>query len=336
MDVRVATAEDLDALGALYESAWGDGEDEWPAPGWEDVAQAVATRVNAGRVLLAEHDGVIVGFADVEQPTASSARVEALHVRDAALAHDATQALLGALIRRLRPDGVTHLEVDVAGAGDPAAATFARLGFVPRAQRLGVALDVLERDLERRPRGESFGSVHVQTDDLTAVEKGVRRFIPLLRGRSEGSVVSPPRNGWIAVYDELCDRDPSALKRLARELSDRLGVPTIAFGVEEGAVARYLIYDRGRLLDEYLSVQEYYGPLPSGEVVALGANPTLVERLTGADRRAVREAAVHARTPDELPPPVEIVAALARAMRIEGADHGYARATEIPGAIQTS
>jgi hypothetical protein len=165
--------------------------------------------------------------------------------------------------------------------------------------------------------------VHVQTDDLPAVERAVARFIPLLPGKSAGWTVTHPRAGWISVYDELCDRDPSALRRLVREVSDRMGVVAIAFGVEEGAVARYLLYDRGRLLDEYLSVQEYYGPLPPGEVVALAANPTLVERLTGASRREVAAAAVHATSPDALPPPVEIVRALAAAMRIEGADHGY-------------
>ena len=90
---------------------------------------------------------------------------------------------------------------------------------------------------------------------------------------------------------------------LARELSDAVGVVAISFAVEEGAVARYRVYDRGRMLDEYLSVPEYYGPLPPGEVISLGANPTLVERLTGAERRAVRSAAVVGPSPDELPAP---------------------------------
>jgi hypothetical protein len=96
---------------------------------------------------------------------------------------------------------------------------------------------------------------------------------------------------------------------------------------------RYLLFDRGRLLDEYLSIQEYYGPLPSGEVMALGANPTLVERLTGADRRAIRAAAVHGTSPDALAPPAETVAALAAAMRIEGADHGFTQAAVLADAI---
>jgi hypothetical protein len=261
-------------------------------------------------------DGGIVELA-IDGAVAQITRLEV------GAADDALHDLLQETSRRLRDEGVTHLAIDVADGDEQSTATYARLGFVPISRRLGVELGILERDLERRPRGRSFGSVHVQTDDLPGVERAVARFIPLLPGRSQGSTVMPPRGGWIAVYDELCDRDPSALRRLVRELSDRLGVVAIAFGVEAGAVARYLLFDRGRLLDEYLSVQEYYGPLPPGEVVALAANPTLVERLTGAARRDVAAAAVHAASPDALPPPEEIVRSLAAAMRIEGANHGY-------------
>jgi hypothetical protein len=243
---------------------------------------------------------------------------------------DSSPGALRELARQLREQGVARLAVEVDERDEQ---TFTRLGFVPVAHILSVDLDVLERDLERKPRGESFGSVHVQTDDLPTVERVVRRFVPTLAGKSTGTVIVPPRNGWIAVYDELCDRDPSMLPRLARELSDAIGVVAISFAVEEGAVVRYRIYDRGRMLDEYLSVAEYYGPLPPGEVVSLAANPTLVGRLTGADRRAVRAAAVQASSPDELPPPTETVANLARATGIEGADQGYAKAREVAGAI---
>jgi hypothetical protein len=244
-----------------------------------------------------------------------------------------TSDQLRELAREVRESGGKRLTVEVPEGDEHAITTYARLGFVQVARTLAVELDVLERDLERKPRGASFGSVHAQTDDLPLVERAVRRFVPQLAGGSKGSVVIPPRNGWISVYDELCDRDPAAIRRLARELSDALGAVVVAFGVEEGAVARYLLLERGRLLDEYLSIQEYYGPLPSGEVMALGANPTLVERLTGADRRAIRSAAVHGTSPDDLPPPAETVAGLASAMRIEGADHGFAQATEVPDAI---
>lgn len=257
--------------------------------------------------------------------------VERLEIDDEQRYEEIAQSLVGQLLEE--HDGADRVTVEIDRSDERAASLLARWGFVPVRRVLGVDVDVLRRDLERSPRGESFGSVHVQTDDLPAVTRAVERFAPLQAGGSTGSVVAPPRGGWISVYDELADRDPTALQRLAREVSDRLGAVVLALGVEEGAVVRYRLLDRGRLLDEYLSVQEYYGPLPSGEVVALAANPTLVERLTGGDRREVRAAAVLGKRPDELPPPAETVAALARAMRIEGAEHGYREALKLDGAI---
>ena len=86
-------------------------------------------------------------------------------------------------------------------------------------------------DLEARlgrQEASSFGSIHIQTDDLSAVEQAVRQFVPRLPGGSRGSLVAPPRHGWIAVYDDVCDRNPEMLRRLARELSDRMGAVVLA------------------------------------------------------------------------------------------------------------
>jgi hypothetical protein len=276
---------------------------------------------------LAIEGGRLVGYS-----SGSALSVERLDVDEDARYEEIAQALVEALLdEHPRAERVT---VEIDNGDERAASLLARWGFVPVRRVLGVDVGVLRHDLERRPRGESFGSVHVQTDDLPAVQRAVAGYAPLHAGGSAGSIVAPPRGGWTSVYDDLADRDPTTLHRLARELSDRLGAVVLALGVEEGAVVRYLLLDRGRLLDEYLSVQEYYGPLPSGEVVALAANPTLVERLTGGDRRAVRAAAAHGARPDDLPPPAETAAALARAMRIEGAAHGYLDALEVPDAIR--
>jgi hypothetical protein len=276
---------------------------------------------------LVVENGRLVGYS-----SESALSVERLEIDDEERYEDIAQALVGALLKE--HSDAERVTVEIDNGDERAASVLARWGFVPVRRVLGVDVNVLRRDLERRPRGESFSSVHVQTDDLPAVQRAVESFTPLRAGGSEGSVVGPPRGGWISVYDELADRDPSTLRRLARELSDRLGAVVLALGVEEGAVVRYLLLDRGRLLDEFLSVQEYYGPLPSGEVVALAANPTLVERMTGGDRREVRAAALHGKRPEDLPPPAETAAALARAMRIAGGDHGYRDAVEIPGAVR--
>jgi hypothetical protein len=152
--------------------------------------------------------------------------------------------------------------------------------------------------------------VHVQTDDETMVEKAVAQFVPRL-GRSAHTEISPPRNGWIEIDDELCNRDPKALRRLGQELSYRTGGVVLTLGVEDGALVRYVLFDRGSVADEYASVPEYHGPLPPGDVISLGANPTVVHRLTGADSERVRAIAKTAKSPEDLPPAKELYDQLA-------------------------
>ncbi len=206
-----------------------------------------------------------------------------------------------------------------------------RLGFTEVARTLTASVDALEARLEPAAAA-SFGSIQVQTDDLDAVVRAVGTFVPRL-GRSEGSAVLPPRDGWIGVFDELCDREPEILRRLARELSDRMGAFVIALGVEHQAVVRYVALERGRVVDEYLSVPEYYGPLPPGEVIALGANPRLMARMTGADPAAVRDAARTAARPEDLPAAPELLARLAELFGVASARGGYSDAREEPGAV---
>jgi hypothetical protein len=160
------------------------------------------------------------------------------------------------------------------------------------------------RELEReqaQPAAPSFGRVFVQTDRADDVERAARQYVPRL-GRSAHTAVHGPTNGWTEVEDELASREPPALRKLAQELSYRSAGVVIAIGVEEGAVVRYVLFDRGSVADEYASVPEYYGPLPPGDVVALSANPTVVHRLTGADPAEVRAVARTAASPGELPP----------------------------------
>ena len=62
---------------------------------------------------------------------------------------------------------------------------------------------------------------------------------------------------------------------------------------------------------------EYYEPVPPGDVVALGANPTVVSRLTGAEPARVRAVARTASSPDDLPPAPELLAQIAELMGLQ-------------------
>jgi hypothetical protein len=92
-----------------------------------------------------------------------------------------------------------------------------------------------------------------------------------------------------------------------------------ALSVDDGVVVRYVLYERGSVVDEYQSLPEHFGPLPPGDVVALGANPTVVSRLTGAEPEQVRAVARTAASPDQLPAAEELLQQLAGVMGLEGA-----------------
>jgi hypothetical protein len=90
----------------------------------------------------------------------------------------------------------------------------------------------------------------------------------------------------------------------------------LTLGVEESAVVRYVLWDRGGVADEYASVPEYFGELPPGDVIALAANPTVAQRLTGADPSRVRAVARTASSTEDLPAPDELYAQVAEVLGV--------------------
>jgi ribosomal protein S18 acetylase RimI-like enzyme len=324
--IRRATDADVELLDGL----WRDFSAEATFTPYPPVEFDPAL-VREQTALVAEEDGRIVGtvYANLGRP--EFGYVFGLYVTPDVRRRGIATQLLAEIASILRERDVQHVVLDVDSPNQGALALYRRLGFSEVGRRLASEVGPL---LEKpHGAGPSFGSIHVQTDDVPAVERAVRQFVPRLPGRSRGSVISQPRNGWVAVYDEVSDRDPQMLRRLARELSHRMGLVVLALGVEQGEVTRLVLLDRGGVVDEYLSVQEYYGPLPPGDVIALAANPTVIARLTGAEPGAVRAAAVHGASPSELPAAEEILRNLAAAIRLEGAEHGWEVARGLPGAI---
>lgn len=307
MNVRAAVEADLETLFALWDEFCGPELPPWVEGAREASHDGIVASVREGLAFVAEEEGEPLGFACGLRLSGRLGELTELYVRPAARRRGLATQLAREVADAL---GTPYLRVGVADDNDEARAFYRRLGFRTEQILLIAEAGALAG---RRPAGRSFGTVHVQTDDLPAVERALASFVPRLAEPS----VAPPRNGWIAVTAEQADRDPKLLTRLARELADRLGAVVLALGVEDGAVVRFSLFERGRLMDEYLSVQEYYGPLPPGDVIGLAANPTVVARLTGAEPAAVRAAAVHGASPDELPAPEEILAGIAAAIGVE-------------------
>jgi ribosomal protein S18 acetylase RimI-like enzyme len=314
--VREATPADDATLVTFQNEIFAERWDRpWPPPD-------VIPNLWAGKlVLLAEEDGEPLGFAFGELQPNKLAHVNVVYVRPERRRQGITKALLAEFATRAREAGAEHLSLDVATRNEVGQKVWQRLGFTEWARRLSTPIEALESRLSGREQGEWYASIHVQSDDFDAVHAAVSKYLPRYGGSGEARVAQP-RNGWVAVYHELLDNDRKARERLASELSNATAAVVCAIAVEDGAVVRYALFDRGSIVDEYESVPEYHGPRPPGDVVALGANPTVVARLTGAEPARVRAVARTASSPDELPPAPELLAELAEVLGLEGAGRG--------------
>jgi ribosomal protein S18 acetylase RimI-like enzyme len=286
--------------------------------------------VRQGRIVVAEANGEVVGMAKGELREGLG-HVSFVYLKPEARGQGGGNELVRDLVAHFREQGVEHVSLNVELPNDEALAYWRRLGFTDYRRSLLTDLDSLQ---QRLAGGEapSTGSVHVQTDDQAAVEKAVTRFAPRV-ARTAATVVSAPDNGWIGVYDEVAGKEPERLRKLASELSYVTGGVVLALGIERGLVVRLIAFERGQMLDEYLSVPEFYGALPPGDAMALSANPTLLARLTGGKAPAIRAAAVSGSSPAELPPPDEVAAGLAEAIGIPGTGLRFDEAKARAGAV---
>jgi ribosomal protein S18 acetylase RimI-like enzyme len=332
---RRAGPDDFEAIAEM----WREFDHEVPPPiheGPADVEKELeeVAEILAGEVaFVAEEDGRPVGFALARRRAPSLATLTDLYVRQDARRSGVATELMRDVLAAVAEGGAEHLDLEVMASNAVARSLYARWGFRDEVVVMTQSVADLESRLGQQ-EAASFGSIQVQTDDLSAVEQAVRQFVPRLPGGSRGSLVAPPRRGWIAVYDDVCDRSPELLRRLAREISDRTGAVVLVLGIERDDLLRMILFERGSIVDEYLSVPEFYGPLPPGDVVGLAANPRVVNRLTGADPEAVRRIARTAPAPADLPPARELLAELAAALGIEGTSHGWADAPELDGAVR--
>jgi ribosomal protein S18 acetylase RimI-like enzyme len=313
MTIRDATRDDLDLLMSLVDRLEAElPELPYPDDPPEVERGKVERMISDGVALIAEADGDAVGYALARYGDHGPATVFVTDLwvdrgwRGQGIGHE--------LLRRVGRDalerGSTHLLLDVDPRNREAITFYDRLGFEEDARILRVGVERFLREPEQV--GESFGALHVQSDDAPTVERRVNEYLPRVRRGTSAQVEHG--HAWTTVRIEPFDRD--VLRRLGQELSHRFGV-TVLLAVEEGAVVRFVFHDRGRMVDEYLSVPEYYGPLPPGNAAALRANPTVVSRLTGSQPARIRAATPNADRPGDLPPAEDLYVQLADALGLQ-------------------
>jgi ribosomal protein S18 acetylase RimI-like enzyme len=307
MTVREATPADEPTVLELFVAMGWDRP--WPRP---EIKPGI---LEGKLVLVAEEDGEIAGFAFGDLSREGKAHVNVAYTRPESRQRGAMKALLAEFAARAREAGSEWLTLDVDTDNELGQKVWERLGFKDYSRRLRVRVEELEERVTRMERVESSASIHIQTDDAEAVQAAVSKYLPRFGGSD--ATVGIPRNGWVPVRAALIDRDRNARERLASELSNATAAVVCTLAIEDGRLVRYVLYERGSVVDEYQSVPEYYGPVPPGDVVALGANPTVVARLTGAEPARVRAIARTASSPDELPPAPELLAQIAELMGLQ-------------------
>jgi ribosomal protein S18 acetylase RimI-like enzyme len=310
--IRRATEADEAALRDL----WLEFEQEIPYPlgdgePWEEEWADTLDAIRAGGVFLAEDDDGPLGVARIEAPKHGQAHLQLVYIRPRGRRQGVAKALLAECVAVAKENGAEWVSLEVLSSNELGVTAWRRLGFVEYSYEMAAPLAALEHRLAEGPHGESKATTHVQSDDEQSVERAVAQFIPRLQ-----SPEVRRNESWIRIADPVLDRDREAHGRFARELSERLGAVTVALALE-GEVVRFRLYERGRMVDEYLSVPTYYGPLPKGDELALAANPTLVSRLTGADRDQVKRVVRNAASPAELPSAADLQEEIARVMGLE-------------------
>jgi ribosomal-protein-alanine N-acetyltransferase len=305
--IRQATPDDLPLVRELWTEFAHEVPDEpWRDPDLEQDLVWLEEAVRDHVVLLADDAGLAValmkgkrhGFLDV------------LYVRPQARGSGLARDLAHEAVSRLRERGADVVELEVLASNTAARAIYERWGLQPVELTLAAPVDALQQRLGLQASGPTFGVVHVQTDDVDKVRRDAAK---VLHAEPEVTV----EGGWVRVRSDATDADPARLKALAKELSYTSAGVTLALGVERGTVVRYNLFDRGADVDEYLSVPEFYGPLPPGDMYALGANATVVARLTGAEPQRVRETARVAASPADLPPALELYAHIADVLGVQ-------------------
>jgi ribosomal-protein-alanine N-acetyltransferase len=312
VNVRDASPADQDGVLELFQSM--DWDRPWPRP--EIGPGLLEDRL----VLVAEDEGDVVGFAFGVTTLHGRAHVNVVCVREDRRRQGIATALVAEFAARARAAGSDHVTLDVDVTNHIGQKAWQRLGFTEFSRRLTATASSLEARAGEAAPGESYASVHVQTDDTAAVEAAAAKYLPRFGGGE--ARVTDPRNGWVVLYSDLTDRDRQARQRLASELSNATAAVVCALALEDGRVVHFALYERGSIVDEYQSVPEYFHPLPPGDVIALAANPTVVARLTGADKARVRAVARTASSPDELPPAPELLQQIADVMGLQGAGRG--------------
>jgi hypothetical protein len=131
-------------------------------------------------------------------------------------------------------------------------------------------------------------SLHFRNADENALNAAIKR-----RGLNRYRVLAP-KGGWTTLYEERASQqDDEWIHELTGGLSRDLHVAAFAFMVHDSDIARYWLFDDGRLIDEYNSFPDYFDMDASGEPSGpSGGRPDFLVRYCRAGVREKQLAAI--------------------------------------------
>ena len=200
--------------------------------------------------------------ARIEAPEQGRAHIQLVHVRPRARRQGVAKALLRECVQDARDRGAARVSLDVLADERDAREVVAAARLRGARRCCMVApVDALERAARARSRSASRGRRRT-CRPTTSCRSSARsqQFVPRLEAPEVSS-----NGSWIRVVDPVLDRDREA-HGAVRQASSPSGSARsrVALALEHGAVVRFRLYERGRMVDEYLSVPTFYGALPEG------------------------------------------------------------------------
>jgi hypothetical protein len=128
--------------------------------------------------------------------------------------------------------------------------------------------------------GSFYTNITVKTADTDGIAVAIRQA-----GRT--AFIAPPENGATVVFDEASeDQDLEILKTLALHLARTCKCPTLGILNHDDDVLVYVLYDGGKLVDEYNSAPGYFDSDADAAVPPAGGNAKRLSAALGAPDRA--------------------------------------------------
>ncbi len=147
--IRDATRDDAATVLMLWlEFKAEERQPAWREDATRDHARELERAIGTDIVLLAEQDEQPVGLAVADAKGEGVGYLHILYVHPSARWSGVAAALLREVVRRLRTEGRTVLELDVLASNERARSVYDRWGFTPVELTLAATVDTLVDRLE--------------------------------------------------------------------------------------------------------------------------------------------------------------------------------------------